>query len=415
MPAAENPTTGPRRPGRRIRIALGRRAPMAGPLSRAFRQLVARAAVGAAAGVALGAAALTIDAAVGWSLPFPPDRVRDLLITLTGASLTIAVFALWMRSIVVSLVARVFHARTLASFLDDRFQQAMAGWMVAAFSVLTTVAVASPGTDEGGAPPVASVLALVTVVAALLGILLAVRQAAARLDTSDLVHQLADRGFRILEETEGLADDPAPEAAHEPVRSVDAGELGWVRRIDRHELVGALPEATTAALHVTAGSFVAPGQTVLTVDRQVGEAVADALRDAIEIGRTRDPESDLGSSIEELTDIAKHAAGAGNDAGTAREALRYLEALLGRLIDRGLPTGHLRAGSRALVAVARTEVADHVGWAAERLRSTATQDPGAARLIDAMLDRLAERAERAGDGASRDALRADGEPRPGTA
>lgn len=397
-------TPRPPHTARRAAAALRHRAPFAGSLARTFGQLVLRGTAGALAGTALAVAALLLDAAIGWSLPFAPQRVRDLLITLTGASLTIAVFALWMRSIVVSLVAQVFHARTLASFLDDRFQRAIAGWMVAAFAVLVSVAVASPSTDDGGVPPTATLLAYATIVAALLAILLAVRQAAERLDTSELIHQLADRGFRILERTERIADDPVPAAAGETVRDIDADALGWVRAVDRYAIVARLPVGATATLRVATGSFVSPGSPLLGLDVPVDEATADGLRAAIDIGRARDPEADLGSSLEELTDIAEHAAGPGKDSATAREALRYLEALLGRVLERGLPTGHLVVDDRALIATRDPTVAEHLGRAVERLFDRGTDDPATERLKADLLRRLRDRATALGDQDALDAL-----------
>ncbi|WP_052666093.1 DUF2254 family protein [Nitriliruptor alkaliphilus] len=398
-------------PRRRLRALLGARAPMTGSLARAFVRLAARGAGGAVVGVLVASGALALDAAIGWSLPFAPTRVRSLVITLTGASLTIAVFALWMRSIVVGLVAGVFHARTLSSFLDDGFQHAIAGWMIGAFSLLVTVAIASPAADDGGVPPVATVLALATVVVALLGILLAVRHASLRLDTSDLIHQLADRGLRTLEETTRLADDPPSSRPHEPVRAIDAETLGWVRRVDRPGIVALLPPDAGAELLVTPGTFVAPGQTLLTVDAPVEETTAEKLRAAIEVGRVRDPESDLAFSIDELTDVVQHAAGPGADVATAREALHYLDALLGRLVQRGLPTGHVRDGDRSLTAVVQPTVADHVGRAAERLRGQVVADPATARAIETLLRRLTERAQEVGDDATVRAIRGSGATR----
>lgn len=374
---------------------------MAGSLTRTYGRLLLRGGLGVLAGTTLATGALLLDAAIGWSLPFGAQRVQSLLTTLTGATLTIAVFALWMRSIVVGLVAGVFHARTLSTFLDDGFQRAIAGWMVGAFSVLVTVAIASPAIDDdGGVPPIATLLALATVIAALLGILLAVRHAAQRLDTSDVVHQLADRALRILEETVALADDPPCDAPHQVERAIDTDQLGWVRQVDRARIVDELPPGANAVLAVTPGTFVAPGQTLLTLDTAVDEATATGLRSAIEIGRARDPGSDLAYTLEELTDVAQSAAGPGGDVVTAREALHYLEAVLGRLLERGLPTGHLRDGDRSLTAAAQPSVADHLARVAERLCATPPDDPVTARLATEMLERLTSRAEAVGDRAT---------------
>ncbi|MEX1179026.1 MAG: DUF2254 family protein [Nitriliruptor sp.] len=379
----------------RFRTWLASRAPMTGVLLRAAGDLAVRAAFGVAAGITLAVAALALDHAVGWSLPVPPGRATDLLITLTGASITVVVFALWMRSIVVSLVSGEFHARTLSRFLDDRFQRATAGWMLASFALLSTVALGAPPEDRGVTPPIATILAFATLVAALLAILLAVRHAAERLDTSELVRQLADEAFRVLDATDRLDDEPPPAEPHVVEREIASAQLGWVRAIDRHRLVGLLPAGSRAELQVAPGSFVAPGTTVVTLDAAVDEATADALRSTVAIGRARDERSDIAWSLGELTDICR-LAGASGDSATAIEILHYLEALLGRLLDRGLPTDVVRDGDRILASGLQRSAADLVSSAARRLRHP-TGDPELDDVTSAAFDRLAARATERGD------------------
>jgi uncharacterized membrane protein len=389
----------PRRALRRVR----KRVPLAGDLTRTFAGLAVRAAAGAAGGSALALLTLLVDDAIGWSLPLDAPVVRDLLVTLTGASLTIAVFALWMRSIVVGLVAGPFAARTVTGYLDDGFQRATAGWMVAAVSVLVTVTLGAPPVDDQVVPPLATVLALTTVTAALLGILVVVRQAAERLDTSDVVHQLAEEAFRVLEQTSDLANEDAPESPHDPVRSIESRALGWVVGVDRRELLARLPAGAHAQLEVGPGAFVAPGQVLLTVDHALDETTADQLRRAVDVGRRRFAGSDLDTILGELTDVARRAAV--QDAGTAEEALRYLEAVLLRLLGRRLPTGNVRDGDRVVTDRHQPTVADHVRRTARQLRLAAAGDPHVEALAEEVLERVATRADGLGDAASADAAR----------
>jgi uncharacterized membrane protein len=391
------------------------RLPLAGDMSRAFAALALRAVAGAAAGILVALASLAADGAIGWSLPLEAERVHDLLVGLTGAALTIAVFALWMRSIVVGLVAGAFPARTVTRYLDDRFQAAMVGWMVAAIGLLVTVTLASPPPDQGRVPPLATLTALTTLIAALLGILLAVRQASARLDSSDLLHQLAERALEVLEETVHLDDDAPPVETWSAARTIESQGLGWVGAVAPHDLVAQLPPGTNGRLRVRPGEFVAPGQVVLELDRKVDEATADRLRRAIRVERRRHVGSDLDATLDELIDATRRAAG--QDVATAAEALRYLEVVLVRLVGRRLPTGHVQLGDRSLADPARPTVADHVGRASRQVRSAASADPETTRVAEEVLERLARAAEAAGDGASAAAARcADselrGHPRP---
>jgi uncharacterized membrane protein len=390
----------------RPKRVLRARMPFAGAVTRTFGVLALRALVGAAAGAGVAAAALLVDARVGWSLPFDAERVQDLLLTLTGAAITIAVFALWMRSIVVGLVTGTFPARSVTGYLDDRFQGAMTGWMIAAIAVLVTVLLGSPPTDEGTVAPTATVLALTTVVAALLGILLAIRQAALQLDTSDLLHQLARRALTVLEETASLDDEAPSDTSWEAERALDARALGWVADIDRRRLAEQLPPGTAARLLVRPGQLVAPGETVLELDRTVDEDTADRLRRTVRIDRRRYTGSDLDATLDELIDTVRRAAG--QDAPTAGEALRYLEVVLTRLVGRQLPTGHVQLGDRLLLDCRRPTAADHVERAARQIRASAAAESDISEAAEAVLARLADAAEAAGDQESADAARTAG-------
>jgi uncharacterized membrane protein len=388
-----------------------RRAPYGPALLDTFSKLAWRAALGAAIGAGLAVAALTLDRAIGWSVPLDRTTVSDLLVTLTGSTVTVAVFALWMRSIVVGLLGSEFHSRIITGFLDDGFQRATAGWMVGAITFLASVTVRLPLQPGDGTPPVTTLVAATVFVTALLGILLAIRRAAYGLDSSEIVHQLADRCLRVLERVSAEADEPRPTGAGAPVRAVDAQGLGWVRDVRLDELFAAVPAETTIGLEATFGSFVSPGQQLLTIDQEVAETDASRLRDAVVIGRTRDAERDLAASIQELTDVFTQGAGAGaTDFTKAHDVLRYLDAVLTRLLERGLPSGHVAGpDGRAIIALVQPSVAEHLGVAASRLRRTASDDAVIAHEVKALLGRLSHRARQLEEPAIADAI--DAAPR----
>lgn len=109
-----------------------------------------RTVMGMVGGAVAAAATIVVDRGAGLFLPLPPSNSQVLLGTLVGAIVTITVFVLWMRTVLVGLASGQISARFLASYLDDRFPLNLTTWMMAALVYLTVVTAALPAHPEGG-------------------------------------------------------------------------------------------------------------------------------------------------------------------------------------------------------------------------------------------------------------------------
>ncbi|MTV27319.1 DUF2254 domain-containing protein [Nitriliruptoraceae bacterium ZYF776] len=384
--------------GRGLTTRVRDHAPLTGVLAREGAGLALRAMVGGVVGVALGVGAHALDGVVPVALPGDPASAHTLLVTLMGALVTVAVFALWMRSVVVGLLANQFSARTIVQRLDDPFQRAVTGWMVGLLGFVGATVVLLPTQVGEGVPPFAFGGSVVAVVAGLLSVLLAVRHAADSLDTSTLVHRLAASTLTVLGQARSVSDDRPPPTARAAtaVTTIRADRLGWVRDVDQDALLELLPAGAVAHLEVSWGSFVAPRRPLLTVDAPLADGAESAVRAAVVVGDTRDPLTDLGFALQQLVDVVEHAlTPASADASTAQEAVAHLEVLLRDLVDGGLPSGH-RAGEdgRFVVLRDRTTASQHVERVARRLRFAASSDPLLAPQVAEVFADLAGEADR---------------------
>ncbi len=109
--------------------------------------------VAMAAGLGVGLAALAVDTAWFWPPPVELGTIagaRVLLGSVTSGLITVAVFGLWMRTVVVGLMAAHFSPRTLLIFLDDRFQRNLLAFMSAGVVAVLVILLRMP-TDEQAA------------------------------------------------------------------------------------------------------------------------------------------------------------------------------------------------------------------------------------------------------------------------
>jgi uncharacterized membrane protein len=387
------------------------RSPEDDRLTEVAASLAARSTLGLLGGAAAAAGTLSLDHATGLTLPLDAGNASPLAATMVGALLTIAVFALWMRSVVVGLASGQLSPRVIASYLDDRFQRSVAGWMVAAISYGTLVALLVP--SEGtGMPALSTTSAFLVVIAGLGVLLLAMRHAVNSLSPPDVIRSLADAAFAVLERRPA-PDDPAPAVVPDPTGwwTLRSPSLGWVQELDHDALLEAVPPGTTVLLQTAVGEFVAAGETLAHVGRDGGggggggggaghdEDAVEALEDAIVVARTRDARDDLAFAIQQLVDVAQHAVAPGSlDTSTAHEALVHLRAVLHEVLRHGTASGCRNgADGRRVVSVAAWEPADHLIAAFERLRAGAAQDPTSARHLDRTLRLLRGTAVEVGD------------------
>ena len=375
-----------------------------------IRQLAATMAVALLVGLAAGLAVIAVD---GWLLDPPPVHVGSvasaqvLLSALVGGLITVAVFSLWMRTVVVGLVSDQFSPRTLTTFLEDRFQRHLLAAMAAGVTFEMVLLLGLPTDEEAGAPLLAMALSVIVALAALAGVLLAIQHAIRSLSLPELVGRLTDQALYVLAQQPG----PVPDIPYHPqaraARPVQAPETGWVVHVDAEAILAALPPGGVAHLHSRIGEFVTPRSTVVMVSPPDGDRAANggetadlaAIADAVRLARTRSPDLDLAFALSQLVDVAVHALrGSGKDTATAHEALVHLGAVLESTVERGLPPGH-RAGDegRRLFDEAGWDAADHVQLCIERLRDGAAREPETARHLLQVLGKVRATAMAVGD------------------
>ncbi|HSK24791.1 MAG TPA: DUF2254 family protein [Egicoccus sp.] len=375
--------------------------------SRFTRRLALRAVVGLVVGGSAAVAAWGLDRLAGLTLPLASGTAQPLLAAFIGSVLTIAVFALWMRTVVVGLTSSEVSARVLSVYLDDRFQERVLGVMVGLFAYLVTAAALLPS-DAQRIPAVTALLALVTVVAALIGILLAMRDAVSALSLPSVIRTLADGVLSLLERAPTPNDasaDPRGEGLV-PRHIVASRELGWVQAIDHTALLDELGPGGTLDLRVDVGDFVAGGEPLCRLDAAIDEEAADRVRDAFTLSRVRSTQRDLAYAIQQLVDIAETAmAPHSSDTSTAYEALVHLRAVLHALIRRGTASCCIEGDDgRWVVSSAAWSTVDHLEAVFGRLQAAAG-DPISAWRVRQTIDALTATAEEVGDEASAAALR----------
>lgn len=346
-----------------------------------------------AGGAALGLAVVAVDTL--WLDPPPVEigsleSVRTMLGSIIGGLITVAVFSLWMRTVVVGLVSDHFSPRTLVTFLEDRFQRdllaAMSGGVVA-----TTVLLLSVPEEDAAPPLVATVIAVLIALAALAGVLLAIQHATRSLSLPELVARLTDEALEVLARQPTARVELTEPPPHPDGEAVHAQGMGWVVDIDLDQVLAGLPSGGIAHLTTRMGAFVTPTTEIAVVSlaEADGEADLETIANAIGVARTRSPDHDLAFAVGQLVDVGAHALQGSTDTATGHEVLSHLGALLESMVDRGLPLLHDADGEgRRIYDEAGWEAADHLQLVIERLRAPAARDPESSRHLLHVLGRV---------------------------
>lgn len=358
------------------------------------RELAATMLVAIVVGALVGAATVAVDRQ--WLTPAPVElgaleSGRGLLTAIAGGLITVAVFSLWMRTVVVGLVSDLFSPRTLASFLEDGFQRKLLATMSAGLVAVLVVLMGLPEQGAAVGAPVAGTLVAVAIgVAALAGVLVAIQHATRSLSVSELVSTLAIEALEVLERQPGGEVELHEMPTTAETVPVHCPAPGWVTAIDTAAMLAAVPPGAVVHLQARVGAFVTPRSILALValgDAEAGgEPDLDAVAEAVELARTRSPDLDLAFAIGQLLDVGAHALQGSTDTATGHEVIVHLGAVLEAVVARGVPLLHdADAQDRHVLDQAGWGAADHVQLCSERLRDAASRDPVSARDLLHML------------------------------
>ncbi len=347
-------------------------------------------------GVGLGLAALAVDLEWFWPPPIQLGTVagaRVLLGAVSGGLITVAVFSLWMRTVVVGMMASHFSPRTLMVFLDDRFQRNLLAYMSAGLVAVLVILLRMPSDEQAAAPLVSTVLAVVIALGSMAGVLLAIQHATRSLSLSELVGGLTDDAIKVLDRHPKarieLPEVPAPASTS---RKVMAKGTGWVTAINIDRMRKALPPGGVVHLRCRVGGFVTPRHAVALVSLlEAGgdgdeKADLDAIAGAVNLARTRSPDKDIAFAVSQLVDVGTFALQERWDTATAHEVMVHLGTVLAEIVDRGLPRLHDNdKDGRRVYDNAGWDAADLVQLCVERMRNPAARDPEVSRHLIQML------------------------------
>lgn len=366
-----------------------------------IREITVAMGVAMATGLGLGLTALAVDSA--WLSPplielGSAEGARALLGSVIAGLLTVAVFGLWVRTIVVGLMSSSFSPGTLLIFLDDRFQRNLLALMSAGVVAVIVILLRMPSDGEVPAPLVSTLLAVVIALAALAGVLLAIQHATRSLALPELISRLAEDALRVLDRHPEARIElpPVPPSVSAP-KTVMAAGTGWITSIDIDQMRKAPPVGGVVHLRCRVGEFVTPRRSVAIVSQASAEGEEvhfDAVAESITLARTRSPDMDLAFAVSQLVDVGTFALQTRADTSTAHEVLVHLDVVLAEIVERGLPRMHDEdAHGRRVYDEAGWDSVDLVQLCVERLREPASRDPEAARHLMQMLHRIHEVAQ----------------------
>ncbi len=342
-------------------------------------------------GLALALVAIAIDRALApppdW---FTVDAVQVFLSAVVGSTITVTALLFWIRGMLVSLAAGQLSNRVVRWYLEDHFMLGSIGFLVGVFTFTGVQLLALPDPEQGAAPPVGTILAMVLTLAALMSIVLAITNSVHATDTGMILHHLSEEARGAIRRrhpgdtstTPGRHEagtDVEPTSSRVRLSAVAEG-TGWVNDIDVRGLLEAMPESSTLEVQVRIGSFVPEGQalahlsTSAELDQPDGlEQLGAALGRNFTVARRRDATRDVEFSVSKLVDVALAAiAPQSSERTTAFEAIRHLGVVLRELYSRELPaTRHVLEGQRELQLLANLGYGDYLSRTFGQVREAA--------------------------------------------
>lgn len=371
-------------------------------LRRLRRSPLTPAIGGALGGAVIAGAALALDTA--WE-PRPEivtvDAGQMFLSAVAGAAITVTALLFWIRGMLVQLSAGQLSNRVVRWYLEDRFLLDSIGFLIAVFSYCGLVLLAMPAQDP--APPIATALAFLLTLGALVNIVVAIANSVHATDAGMILHNLSSEARAAIRDTHpddekhrGAPADaarPSPDRTQHVEVALVAPRTGWITEIDVAGLLDRMPDASTLECDVRAGSFVPEGHTMGHVSISATLADSDAIGERLEaltrcvrIEPRRAAGEDVEYSLGKIVDIAVATMSPDSaDRTGAYEAIRHLGLALRELFTRPLaPTHFAREHDRHVHLRAALSYEEYLRRTFGHLRDVAADLPMLGVLVDTL-------------------------------
>lgn len=346
-------------------------------------------------GIGISFVTLAIDRATDYQL-LPraivggPEAALEILTTVAGSMVHLAVLVLTIVLVVVQLAMGQFSPRIVQRLLRDRPSQFAIGLFVATFvHTLLAIREIEPGgpDGEGQVPGVAIVATFVLALVSIAVLVMYIHHIGQALRVSALV-EIAGKQTRILVDRMY----PAPEHLEDDPAFVTAEKSGVVTIIAHNHLVEAAREADCVLEMLPAlGEFVPSGGRLLKVHGDPSRIDRRAVARAVILELERTLEQDVAYGIRLLVDMGIRALADApwQDPTTAVQAIDRIHDCLRELLRRSFPDGHHYDDEGELRLIERVLTwDDFVHLAFVELRLAGAGSPQVARRMEAALQDL---------------------------
>lgn len=330
------------------------------------------------------------------SLSATVDGARAVLTTVATATVTVAGIAFSISLLVFQQAASQHTPRVVHSLFRDPFNKRVIGLVGGTFAYcLVVLRVVRDPLDPSGSAVVPSLSvagAVLLGLGSLLAIVAFIDHSAHAMEVSELLQRIADDTFDELDRpsSDGRSDGLEPVVVDRlpsgPGLPIAADDHGWVQDVDRHGLLDVLAPGSTVALATMPGRYLTESATICTVwpapTAERADAVTEAVRRSVLVGRTRTLHQDPAYGLRQLTDVAVRALSPGvNDPTTAQDAIFHLAAVLVAVLARPEPAPMGDGAGRVIVPAPGGSFVDLVDGAFDEIRRDASAHPAVCRYL----------------------------------
>lgn len=312
-----------------------------------------------------------------FNLGLAPESAREILNAVASGMIAFTGLVVSVAVVVVQFGASQYTPRLVLRFRRDLVVKHALGIFVAP-AIYALVSLGAVGRDGAGTPNLTVGIAIVLLIAAVIGFFVLTARLLDLLRPRRLYAQLMAGCERAIDQVYPHAFSGAEPDRREqlpPVTEVVTyeGPSGVLSALDRPRLLALATAAdTTVEVAWTIGGFVWKGGPLFTIRGPAGRLRQGSLQQTAIITEERTLTQDPAFALRAIVDIAIRALSpAVNDPTTAVQALDTLESLLHRLARRDLGAGHLHdqagalrvvywaAGWEELLDLALTEIRDY--------------------------------------------------------
>lgn len=343
-------------------------------------------------GMGISFATLAVDRANNYQLIPPslvgsPEAAMEILTTVAGSMVNLAVLVLTIVLVVVQLAMGQFSPRIVQRLLRDRPSQFAIGLFVATFvhTLLAIREVDPRGADsEGQVPGAAIVVTFVLALASIAVLVMYIHHIGQALRVSALVEIAGDHTRRLVSKMY-----PEPKSAPEDPAYVTAGKSGVVTTIAHNRLVEEASDADCTLVMLPAlGEFVPAGGRLFEVQGEPQGLDRGAVANAVILELERTLEHDVAYGVRLLVDMGIRALADApwQDPTTAVQAIDRIHDCLRELLRREFPDGkHYDEGGELRLVERVMSWDDYVHLAFVELRLAGARSPQVSRRLEAAL------------------------------